>query len=329
MVKKFSLIILVLITFFAWNISFAEVRPGYFEAGGHLGIYSFHSHQDIDNGFLLGATFGYNFTKNIGIEGILDYINTQGSKVNVDVNGYTYRAEGLYHFLPDRQIVPFVALGVGGIFLDYDTGGSDSGALFDWGGGVKYALNDSVLLRGDVRHYLTFDQAYSNLSFTIGAAYRFSRVRKAPGGDEDSDGVINKNDSCPYTPEGLSVDARGCPLPIEEAVTLSLEMKFAKNSDAIKPIYFPFLDRVARFLSHHPATKASIEGHTDSRGKASYNLKLSRKRAASVARYLIKKLGVDPRRISAVGYGEKKPVADNKTSAGREENRRVIIIISK
>ena len=74
--------------------------------------------------------------------------------------------------------------------------------------------------------------------------------------------------------------------------------------------------------------KIEIEGHTDNTGKAAFNQKLSQLRAEAVKTYMIKK-GIDAARLSVVGYGQEKPVADNSTSKGRAENRRVEFRLSQ
>jgi len=91
----------------------------------------------------------------------------------------------------------------------------------------------------------------------------------------------------------------------------------------IKPAYNADLARVAEYLKKYPETTVTIEGNTDNVGGKKYNQKLSERRAESVKNYLVKKLGVDAARISSVGYGMSKPVADNKTPQGRQKNRRV------
>lgn len=91
----------------------------------------------------------------------------------------------------------------------------------------------------------------------------------------------------------------------------------------IQPRSYALLDDVAKVLQGHPELKkVVVEGHTDSRGSKALNTKLSQARAAAVRDYLVGK-GVDPARIDAKGYGPTRPIADNKTAAGREKNRRV------
>ncbi len=86
------------------------------------------------------------------------------------------------------------------------------------------------------------------------------------------------------------------------------------------------IDKLALFLKDNPNRKVLVEGHTDSRGSESYNLKLSQKRANAVKKALVER-GIEPERIIAKGYGEAYPVASNLTAAGRQQNRRVEIVI--
>ncbi|KJY76373.1 OmpA family protein [Vibrio nigripulchritudo] len=87
-------------------------------------------------------------------------------------------------------------------------------------------------------------------------------------------------------------------------------------------------ESVATLLTTYPQSKVDVVGHTDSRGSAKFNQKLSEQRAQAVADYLIAK-GVDPSRITVKGEGEANPVASNDTAAGREQNRRVEVTIEE
>lgn len=97
---------------------------------------------------------------------------------------------------------------------------------------------------------------------------------------------------------------------------------FDFDKTAIKPDGAKILDRLVAFLKENPDKKADLEGHTDSVGTDKYNQGLSERRTASVKDYLTKR-GVDASRISMKGFGETKPIADNKTAEGRAKNRRV------
>lgn len=102
---------------------------------------------------------------------------------------------------------------------------------------------------------------------------------------------------------------------------------FATDQDQVVPGFYPTLDSVAIVLRKFDRTLVDVDGHTDSTGSAGYNLALSERRARSVANYLAGR-GVDPRRMSAVGYGMDRPIASNATEQGRAQNRRVEIAIS-
>jgi outer membrane protein OmpA-like peptidoglycan-associated protein len=148
--------------------------------------------------------------------------------------------------------------------------------------------------------------------------------------DSDGDGVFDGQDRCPDTPRGTAVDDKGCPekakaAPLFEGSKKSLVLEgvnFETNSATLTPTSHATLDRVAESLNDSPDVRVEIAGHTDSMGSAAHNTQLSAARADSVKRYLVSR-GVDGSRLSAKGYGENQPIADNATAAGRAKNRRV------
>jgi outer membrane protein OmpA-like peptidoglycan-associated protein len=109
-------------------------------------------------------------------------------------------------------------------------------------------------------------------------------------------------------------------------VTLSEDVLFDVDRSEIKPGGAQELARVADFLRNHPDRNILVEGHTDSTASDAYNLALSQRRANAVEDLLIS-LGVEPTRIEGRGYGEQLPVATNDTAAGRQQNRRVELVI--
>ena len=109
-------------------------------------------------------------------------------------------------------------------------------------------------------------------------------------------------------------------------VTLGDEVLFDVDEAELKPGGMQRLARVAEFLRQNPDRNVLIEGHTDSTAPDDYNLALSQRRANAVEDFLIAQ-GVDPTRISAIGYGEQQPIATNDTVAGRQANRRVEIVV--
>ncbi len=106
-------------------------------------------------------------------------------------------------------------------------------------------------------------------------------------------------------------------------------MQFATASDRILPESDGILDAVLKILTDHPEiTKVSVEGHTDSRGGAAYNRTLSKRRAASVVKWLTKH-NVDKGRLVSAGFGPDKPIDTNETDEGRQRNRRVEFVIKE
>jgi OOP family OmpA-OmpF porin len=137
--------------------------------------------------------------------------------------------------------------------------------------------------------------------------------------DDDGDGVADSKDKCPDTHKGAKVDTNGC--EIAEVIVLK-GVNFETASNRLTQDSIGILDKVADTLIARPHIAIEVAGYTDSRGSAAYNRTLSRKRAQAVADYLIKR-GVKAENLTAKGYGEENPVADNKTAEGQAENRRV------
>lgn len=142
--------------------------------------------------------------------------------------------------------------------------------------------------------------------------------------DGDNDGIADKDDRCPNE-RGVAAN-KGCPeVPKEVLVQVNKiaeKIFFETGSDKLKGMSASRLDDLAGILKQYPSAKLTIEGHTDNTGDPQKNMVLSQKRCDSVKNYLSSK-GVDPNRMTATGYGDTRPVADNKTSDGRAKNRRV------
>ena len=186
----------------------------------------------------------------------------------------------------------------------------------------------------------------------VGGATAAALLCKSPGtgiADSDGDGVPDYLDQCPGTPAGVAVDAKGCPLDSDGDGVPDFQDQCPDTPAGVKVnalgcpanlvlhnIHFKFnsydltadsqqtLSVVAQRLVANPNVRVRVEGHTDATGSAAYNLKLSKERANSVMRYLVGR-GVNQDRITAEGFGMTRPVASNKTKAGRAENRRVEI----
>jgi OOP family OmpA-OmpF porin len=316
----------------AWNVR-AELKAGSYSLTPMVGGYLFEGDQNLDHGPAYGVGLGYNFDTHWGAEAVFNYVDTESRTNGGSVNAYVYRLNGLYHFTPFGNLIPYVAAGIGGISFDPDRGDSDTNALINYGAGLKYFLTESLALQGDVRHIISFSDTHHNMIYTVGLAFYFGGEKRkeivaveeqeavpvkemeAPVvKDSDEDGVPDDRDQCPRTPKGATVNEVGC------WVCKGLEFDFDKWN--IKPQYYPILDEAIVCMGQHPSIHVEVQGHTCNMGTAEYNQVLSEKRANEVRNYFITR-GIAPERLSSIGYGLTRPIADNATKEGREKNRRV------
>ena len=155
-----------------------------------------------------------------------------------------------------------------------------------------------------------------------------------PFKDRDGDKVEDTLDNCPD--EKGPMENAGCPekerqlvIITKDKLVISDKIYFATAKATILPVSFGLLNQVASVLRAHPEiTMVTIEGHTDDKGSAKLNRKLSLGRAKSVKAYL-EHQGVDSSRLNALGFGPDRPADTNKTEAGRANNRRVEFIIER
>jgi outer membrane protein OmpA-like peptidoglycan-associated protein len=171
-----------------------------------------------------------------------------------------------------------------------------------------------------VTNVQTDETGHYFITLPIGKDYTFTVNRKGylffselyPLGSNAPDSTYNKN----------------IPLqPVEINASLVLKnILFETNSAKLQPISMIEINRLLQLMNENPTLKVQINGHTDNVGKPADNLKLSAARAKSVVDYLAGK-GVDPKRLSFKGFGETKPIADNKTEAGRSMNRRTEFVV--
>lgn len=221
--------------------------------------------------------------------------------------------------------------------------------------GVRHFSGDGAVLNAGVGSGIVADYGAPAVRVFAGLAWERQRGRIRPRAhvaeaepeaprDLDGDGLVGADDACPETPEDVDgyQDGDGCPelepvvvMPLvtprararvqiaDDKIVILEKVFFETDRAVIKPVSYDVLDEVASVVkAHEELGRILVEGHTDSRGKARHNLRLSRRRAAEVRRYLVAR-GVTPRRLEAAGFGEDRPIETNRTSDGRGMNRRV------
>lgn len=156
-----------------------------------------------------------------------------------------------------------------------------------------------------------------------------ARYNGCPIPDRDGDGVNDEEDNCPDSVG--PVENHGCPVVVVQEIKkettdkinyIAKNILFAMASDQLRDSSYRALDELSGLLLAHPEWQLTIEGHTDNQGRPENNRLLSEKRAIAVKTYLVGK-GLAESRLTAIGLGQERPIADNRTAKGRATNRRV------
>jgi OOP family OmpA-OmpF porin len=223
----------------------AETRAGEWSLSPVIGGYLFEADEHLKHKPVYGLRLARNLSSRFALEAAFDYLRTESKLAPVDVDGYLFRLEGLWHLMPEAKVVPYLAAGFGVIKLDPESGNFDEDFLLDYGIGAKWALNRTIGLRADIRHIMPQHNSptYNNLEYTLGLVFSWGGAKAAPTAtavaspppqpqpapaptaappppapvplppvDEDHDGVPDSDDRCPATVPGTPVDPQGCPL---------------------------------------------------------------------------------------------------------------------
>jgi OOP family OmpA-OmpF porin len=280
-------------------------------------------------------TLGYDWSERVSIEGYYSDLGEATMSPNGEVSYKDLGVSGLYYFYQQhdekhRGWEAFAKTGLGWMKndteLDYERL-HNTHLMFGLGGG--YTFNNGLSIRADLDLY-DEDSQFIILSLMkrLGKQKQAEPVTEPPAAvaapppstkvDSDGDGVIDDQDQCPNTPTGSHVNSDGCLSKIV-LVGVNFENDKYRLTDLSKQI----LDAVASQLKDLKGiSQIKVIGHTDNRGKASYNQHLSESRAIRVRDYLITH-GISGDMLKAIGLGESQPIATNETEIGRYKNRRV------
>ncbi|MFA0442213.1 hypothetical protein BCU70_16200 [Vibrio sp. 10N.286.49.C2] len=147
--------------------------------------------------------------------------------------------------------------------------------------------------------------------------------QKADLVDNDKDGVINARDLCVVTPDGSVIDNDGCEKYIDTSQSMAIRVLFDNNSAVIKPVFQNQIQQMADFLATYPETKIEIEGYASIVGNPDKNLILSQTRADAVRQAIIDN-GIDPTRLTIVGFGDTKLEELGSSEFANAMNRKVV-----
>jgi OmpA-OmpF porin, OOP family len=303
--------------------------------------------------YWLGYGLDENWAVELGLDN-LDFDKSNSKHKAISLNG-------VYRFLPQSFIHPIVKLGLGsyestsatevktnsmgakaamGLEADFDY--ISIGTLINFHHILK--SDDAADLKNSQAVvptlFLTLHNALSDMEenssdseaeeATNPPADNASKMSAAPVAkkelkDADGDGISDDDDKCASTPAGVVVNKIGC--SEKEKASVRLDVAFASGKSDLDAKYNSEIEKIAAFMKKFADTKIEVAGHTDSLGDAKKNEVLSQARAESVKAALVK-AGVEENRLSSKGYGSTKSIADNKTKAGRDQNRRVTAEIS-
>jgi len=303
------------------------------------------SSRDADTGFAgASLTIGQVFRERWNIEGQFGFLNIGGDsdKGGLDQDQIFFNANVLNIYNRGGPVQPYLLGGLGYQQTSIYGQSDDNGFQASLGGGVMVPIfDDSTRLRAELLgRFQNGDESYTDWLINLGVSFPFGKkaepmpeavVVPAVPVDSDKDGVPDSIDRCPVTAANQTVDQYGCsavtkavqsPAAMSSSVIELPEVTFRTNSDILLDGAAASLDATALTLLENPAMVVEVAGHTDSEGDSAINAELSQNRAVAVRDYLIAR-GVAPSRITARGYGDTEPVADNATAAGRAANRRV------
>jgi OOP family OmpA-OmpF porin len=334
----------------AWGPDYVAIMPGY--------SFPSKAYGTTGNGATVSGIFGHNFTPRLALE-----FNVQSSTFETGTvggtdfyqNGFTTDlAYSLFDRHSDHLLIPFVLIGVGGVYDDFFPNSRDGIAFIaDAGVGVvtRPLFANGIRFRLDARYVRDTkegghgeERVIAGIEIPLGRTVRHIErhteyivepQREAPKSevheiiaeavhpwvDSDGDGVDDEHDKCPDTPRGMKVDADGCVIKNQ---TFGLQgVTFEFNKSRLTPNATYVLDMVTRAFVGQPTLMVEVAGHTDGIGSAESNLKLSQLRAEAVGRYLVSK-GASPTQVTAKGYGKSQLLVNPETSdRDRELNRRV------
>lgn len=339
----------------------AEERPG-ITAGVGVGAIVFDDVRGLENDSLLYVNGGYRFDNPFAIE--VGYIGTTGETLTgLEADIDNWHIDGVMNYDIGR-LTPFISIGAGqGTF---NIAGADTDeTMFNFGVGGKLFYYNSAAIRMEMKYFRGSDSDANDLAFMIGLHHSFGARKEARQSqvayqtrDSDGDGVPDPRDRCPNTAAGLNVDSVGCApdsdedgvpdqndrcpgttnrrariddggcyVVLSETVRVGLNVQFDTDSSITRPEHRAEVRKVVDFMEEYPQTRVTIEGHTDSDGDAVYNRHLSQRRAQAIAEMIIQEFGISRSRVSAIGYGEDRPIATNDTAEGRQRNRRVVGVV--
>ena len=320
--------IVVLSALVASSLLFAHAQNYTYEITPLVGYNIPEGDLALKSSMLTGAEFQYNKPNwLVSPELSVLYTNADHNKnSNASTNIYRFALNGVYQFHKIQTLTPFVKAGLGYETLSTHFHDNLDSPFVDAGAGVKMALIKHVALKLETVYNLKNNNNRwdNNLALLAGVDFAF-------GGNNNQNGVDmaqQQQQEAKLLAAQKATQAKK--LAAQKAAQLKtqiaklelLNINFPNNVYLLTDGAQSKIDQYDSFLQTHTNYNILVRGYTDSVGPQAYNLRLSQKRADTVARYIISH-GINAKRVQAIGYGEAYPVASNSTKQGRAKNRRV------
>lgn len=283
-----------------------------------------------------GVELGYYLTENWALRAEYAKLDLQSKLNGSDADGKRIGLAAMYHL----SNMPSVYL-VGGLArLD----AVQNTTAFNVGIGYKHFFNQNVALFAEANRYEGIDETYADAGIKLGMTYLFGTAgtKAAPTpapapapvvaapvaapADSDADGVVDTADNCADTPANHKVDAEGCTVYEEKMAAVGdvdIEIRFPFDSAVVPADQRADVEGLGAFMQRFPESTVMIEGHASNTGNPAYNMKLSQRRANTVAEMLKNNFNIDASRITAVGFGVTKPRVEGNTAAAHAANQRI------
>ena len=309
---------------------------GYLNLSG--GYVWFDDKRGLADDAIYTIGYEYRFTPRYGLELSFSEAEPDTADGSNDIEHLGLRLDGLYYFdmLPwtVKGLSNYAVLGADYVKFDYYRR-----SRFNYGLGIRYAVNPRLALRADVREFFTTRDKFRDHQVQAGISLSLGTQRQRPAEtptpqpepepvivDSDGDGVPDHLDQCPDTPLSWAVDDVGCPIMIPEVIEYDLPVTFASGAARFDDeANLSAVAELAELMQQNPGSRVQLLGHTDSVGAVEANQRLSEQRVLFVGNLLVNRHGIEPERIEAYGMGPAQPIADNATAEGRAMNRRVEI----
>lgn len=288
---------------------------------------------NVENGWGAGIELGYRLTETWGIRAEYARQSFESLTQNDRVKGDRFGLDAMYHLAGSNLYL------VGGWKHFENEAYADA---LNIGVGYRYFLNESLALFIEGNRFRGINNGdWNDASIKAGATWVFGATaaaeptpapqpEPAPAPapvvvDSDGDGVPDAQDKCPNTPAAHKVDADGCTIYTEKmdrVGDVDIEVRFAFDSAAVSADGQTEVNQLAAFMKRFPEAVVFIEGHASNIGNPDYNMRLSERRAKSIADLLTAQ-GIENSRITSKGFGVTQPRVQGNTREAHRANQRI------